>query len=280
MTSFNLFVFFILCLFSTFASAEQTRLELLSSNVPYFSQVNSDDSQAAPGGFSIMLAQEITEEAGMTLNAKSVPWARLIRKVHFDSHILATGVVRTPEREEQFYWITPITYNPIGLYGKSGAKSANAWQNIESVSVLRGDYREDIVKRRKISTILSSNDWEQAIKAVLKGRVDAVFYSGFGIQLSCQSGGLICEKISLLQREHTAVSYIAMSKKAANARIAEKLQKAATRVKQSPEFNRTMMEWLEANSFLRDHSRYTAGTIVFDGALTTEFSQAELSPVE
>lgn len=259
-------VFLVLCTTCRAVSAA-VKLDLLTSNMPYFSEVDPRNPHGDPAGFSIMLAKAIARETDTELDIHSVPWARLIRDVHEDSHIMATGVVRTPERENQFYWITPITYNPIGLYGKPRSVESNVWQNIDSVSVLRGDYREDIVRLHKLRQILSTNTWEQAVKAVLKGRVDAVFYSGVGLQITCQTEGLVCEKITLLHMERTAVAYIAMSKKPENAEIAEKLQKAALRVKQSPEFNGNAMKWMKANSFLQNHSSYASGAIVFNGAL-------------
>jgi len=44
-----------------------------------------------------------------------LPFARLIKQIHKDELVVATGIGRTPEREDDFFWIAPMTANVIGI---------------------------------------------------------------------------------------------------------------------------------------------------------------------
>jgi hypothetical protein len=45
-----------------------------------------------------------------------LPFARLIKQIHKDELVVATGIGRTPEREDDFFWIAPMTANVIGVF--------------------------------------------------------------------------------------------------------------------------------------------------------------------
>jgi hypothetical protein len=60
------------------------------------------------------------------------------------------------------------------------------------VGVLRGDYRADILRSHGVKDVVEHNTWEQAIGAVLKGRVSSIFFSELGVSVTCKFAGFDC----------------------------------------------------------------------------------------
>lgn len=239
----------------------QQSMTVLSSPLPIFSKVKQNGQMT---GYSVEFTREVLNRAGYTAEFESLPFARLLMRARKGEGMITTGIGRTPEREDDFYWIAPMTANVIGLYSKrlSDIQDLLLLNKAISVSVLRGDYRAELLAKYPGVTVVEFNNWQQAIGAVLKDRVDAVFLSGLGVGLTCLNAGFDCSDLRKVYSHDVLFSYMAMPKTEANRHIAQQVAKAAAEYVKSQEFVRLTENWLPP---LRNISNQVSVT---DGVLT------------
>ena len=218
-------------------------LVVLSGNTPVFSEFQEDGSVK---GYSIDYARSILNVAGLEAKITPLPFARLMKRMETGELLVATGIGRTPEREDDFYWLAPLTANVIGLYGRTPIDfNALSEKNIQmTVSVMRGDYRSQLGSEYAQFNMVEYNNWEQAVGAVVRGRVDAVFFSEFGLDLVCKNANFDCSDVTRQFTHNIQYSYIAMPKSDANSNMADRLAKAAKTFTQSPEYDNLVQRWL------------------------------------
>lgn len=225
-------------------------LELLISPTPIFSEQQDNGSMS---GYAIEYAQHVFELAGYQPSVTPLPFARLIRQLNETEAAVAIGLGRTPEREDDFFWIAPVTANVIAVFSIVDApqntdnqkKSKLAGlEKLKSVGVLRGDYRADILHNHGVKNVVEFNSWEQAIGAVLKGRVSSVLYSELGVSVTCKLAEFDCSSLKNTYTHDIQFSYMAMLKTNQNREYAIKLADAAERLITSHPFNQLIERWL------------------------------------
>jgi ABC-type amino acid transport substrate-binding protein len=158
------------------AQESLTPIELLTSPFPIFSEQQDNGRMS---GYSVEYARRLFTLAGYEPTVTSLPFARLIKEIHKNELMVATDIGRTSEREDDFFWIAPMTANVIGIFSivddsiNTNTQSTDYQKNItlagldklKSVGVLRGDYRADILRDNGVKDVVEFNSWEQAIGA-------------------------------------------------------------------------------------------------------------------
>ncbi|KXJ59380.1 MAG: hypothetical protein AXW14_15695 [Alteromonas sp. Nap_26] len=227
----------------TFATQAEESLVVLSGNTPVFSEFQDDGTV---NGYSVDYARAILNAAGIEAEVTPLPFARLIERMKLGERLIATGIGRTAERENNFYWLAPLTANVIGIYGPKpvNIEALSNQNKTLSISVMRGDYRAQLGREYAQFDMVEYNTWGQAIGAVLKGRVDAVFFSEFGMDVICKQNNLDCTSLSRRHTHNIQYSYIAMPKTKANKVIADRLTKTARAFAQTPAFDKLVQRWL------------------------------------
>jgi ABC-type amino acid transport substrate-binding protein len=186
---------------------------LLTNPTPIFSEQQKNGRMS---GYAVEYAKSVFQLAGYKPTVTPLPFARLIKQINKSEPVVALGIVRTPEREDDFFWIAPITANVIDVFSiaddslNSNFLTTNAentisqgadyqkkakqagFDKLKSVGVLRGDYRADILRSHGVKDVVEHNTWEQAIGAVLKGRVSSIFFSELGVSVTCKFAGFDC----------------------------------------------------------------------------------------
>ena len=235
-------------------------LVVLSGNTPVFSEFQQDGTVE---GYSVDYARAILNAAGIEADVTPLPFARLIERMKLGEQIVATGIGRTKERENNFYWLAPLTANVIGIYGKKSINlSMLASQNETlSVSVMRGDYRAQLGSEYSQFEMVEYDTWGQAIEAVLGGRVDAVFFSEFGMDVICKQRNLDCTSISRQHTHDIQYSYIAMPKTKTNKAMADRLTKTARVFAQTPAFETLVQRWLPTLTQISSDANEIEGVI-------------------
>ena len=231
----------LLALLVSLATRASDAITVAVSPLPVFSE--NLDSNAE--GFNVRVVQGILNEAGLTADLITMPFSRVLSSMEKDHLMLATSVARTPAREDDYYWITPMTASHVAMFVKRShpvvGRSVVRLKDIGTVSAMRGDYRETILKDNDIAHVMSLNSWEQAIGAVLKDRADGVFFSHIGLQLICKRNRLNCGDLVPVIDWNTSYNYLVLPKHPDNAALAAKLTVAATRYKSSSAFD-TLLE--------------------------------------
>ena len=132
-----------------------------------------------------------------TANIKRVilaaPWERVEKEARTKSNVLVFALARTPEREDNYHWITPLTANVISVFSLDGEKdqfkSLKDLESLGSIAVLDKDVRHRILLAASYPEIHTFPSWHDAIDAVNSGKSDAIFFSGPGIKHFCFAEG-------------------------------------------------------------------------------------------
>ena len=251
------------------------KLPVLTSPLPIFSEQQDNGMMT---GYSVEYASHLLAAAGYKADINALPFARLMRQMSTGELMVATGIGRTPEREDQFFWIAPMTANVIGLYSKTLSPIAdlNTLTSPISVAVLRGDYRSEILTQFDNVTIVEFNTWEQAIGAVLLDRVDSVFFSDLGVSITCHTGELACGELAKVHTYDVLFSYMAMPKTEENREIATALANAAPGFIKSKAYNQISQRWVPQLKQISDAVDVIEGVIVLGKVDPTEHSKHAL----
>ncbi|MBR7800558.1 substrate-binding periplasmic protein [Undibacterium fentianense] len=67
-------------------------------------------------GLSVDVAEDLARRMGMRLEVELVPWTRALHTARMQSSVMLFTVARIPEREENYYWIGPVTRSEEWLY--------------------------------------------------------------------------------------------------------------------------------------------------------------------
>lgn len=227
----------VLILFCTALTARAEQLSVIVTPVPVFNEIGPDGELS---GYTVDLIRGMLAEAGVDANFRPEPLARMLADLKTHPQQVGASVVRTPEREEQYYWITPVTAIPNHVYVKAGsqltASGITSLSALSDAAVRRHDYRHTLLEKAGVGDIISVNSWEQAIELLLADRVSALLYSSVGLRLVCQRAHLDCSSLESVYTEGTVVSYVVLPKVPENAGLAETLTAAAGRFKASTEF--------------------------------------------
>ena len=268
-----LFVGLFLCLSSKQTGAAET-IKVLSANTPIFSEFQDDGSVK---GYSVDFATALLESAGIKPEVTPLPFARLMQELDTGELMLATGIGRTAEREDKYFWIAPLTANVVGLYGKKAIDldTLMVQNDTISVAVLRGDYRVELASGYPQFVLHQFNTWNQAVDAVLKDRVDAIFFSDLGMAIFCQKNGLDCSTVSRQYSHNVLYSYIAMPKTDKNRPFATALVKEANRLLKRPEYAEIKQQWMPVLAEYSPNVSEIEGVIVLGKTLVDDNSQAK-----
>lgn len=125
--------------------------------------------------------RNIVLRAGYEADFKVFPWARAVLNTQRHSRALIFSIARTPEREQQYQWITPVTQFKLGILTLSGRSDIhfNDWSELTSLSVAaqRGDIAEKWLKERGFEegkNLISCADIICSWKELKRGTVDFI----------------------------------------------------------------------------------------------------------
>lgn len=260
----RLFVLLFVGLLAISAQAKNTSVVVLTTPLPVFSEVSSSGRVT---GYAVELAEGVLAQANLQADVQPVPFARALVDAKENPSSLIAGLARIPKREDDYYWITPIAANPATLFVLKDSplhqiKGATL-EHIESVSVMRHDYREDAIRQYSHIGLVETSTWVQAIELVKKGRVQGVFYSPVGMSLSCGEANIDCDDLVPLLHTDVGYSYLAMRKSSANQALAEVLMNAASEYKISARFQGLVKRTLGALPLENVQMQEADGVLLF-----------------
>lgn len=138
-------------------------------------------------GIITEIVEAMSAKAGMTIEISLYPWARAYKTALEQPNTLIFSIFRSPEREEQFYWIGPvIPPAQIGLY-KLKERADIRLSSLEDAK----KYLTSVVRNTIFHTYLLEHGFEegkhidlqadpgQNLKLLLFKRVDFVFAEEF-----------------------------------------------------------------------------------------------------
>jgi len=221
----------------TVLNARADAISVIVTPVPVFNEVNANGELS---GYTVDLIRGMLEEAELEGQIRPEPLARMLTDLKNNPAQLGASLVRTPEREDQYYWISPVTAIPNHVYVKANSQLAEtgitSLSELSGVAVRRNDYRHTLLEQAEVADILAVNSWEQAIELLLADRVNALLYSSAGLRLMCEKAHMDCSELNPIYTRSTVVSYIVLPKVPENAELANLLSVAAAKFKSQQQF--------------------------------------------
>lgn len=242
----RMFWFFVLLIIYFPVQAESEDFWVLSNLEPPFSQI---DERGKLNGYAVELVENILHEAGIKQTILAAPWERVLKEGREKANVLVFALARTPEREKDFHWISPMTASVRGIYGlKPNAGKINSLQDVGAygaIGVLNGDFRHQLLSGINKSNVQVYSDWVNVIQALLTGQVKGVFFSDAGIEHYCKKNAWDCADIQRVYTHQKITTYLALSKPNTKQALVNTLSQAAQRYKRSDDYKRLSKTWLE-----------------------------------
>ena len=234
----------VLCLlwFAAYGQPVAARvLTIYTSPTPVLSETSSTSNSP---GLAVELVREIVTRAGFEYRLINQPGARTLRDTQHKALALSGLIARTPAREDAFYWITPVIENQVVLYAHKNSMLTSTAPDISkdfnTIAVVRDDFRAQQARSLNPESVVELNNWQQAISAVLKGRIQSVLYSPAGLAIQCQRHNLACEDLVPVAQLPSYYLYLAMARVPQNAPLLPKLKQAAEDYKSTPAYQQLM----------------------------------------
>jgi len=86
-------------------------------------------------GVAADLLRAACERAKVNCSIELLPWARAMALTRLKPNSLVFSVVRTPEREDNFIWLSPIATEPVWLYGRPDSPPVQSLADLRHVRV-------------------------------------------------------------------------------------------------------------------------------------------------
>jgi polar amino acid transport system substrate-binding protein len=235
----------LVCMFFNFSVFAEKDFWILTNPEPPFVELD-DKSQLS--GYPVDLVKGILQEANIQQSILTAPWTRVEKEARTKANVLVFALARTPEREKEYYWITPITANVFGLYAKKSKQiKINRLKDVSKfgrVGVLRDDARHELLANYVPSHISPFENWQQTMSALIDDKVSTIFFSDAGVEIFCVRLKTDCNQIERIYTYQLTQSYLALSKPGTRPELVEKLTEAASRFKNKQEYADLSAKWI------------------------------------
>ena len=211
---------------------------------PYNYQENGQIS-----GFSVEIVQAMMHQLGETHTITVYPGARGESMLDHQANIMNFSLFRTPERENRYKWIGPISQESIYFYKRKDDqrifKSISDIKKVAKIAIPHKGLVSSYVDTLKLANIHKMPQKDAQFRHVLMGRADLLAnVTPLGIsyylkQLNVDPDALLKTQLKLLEFP----LYIACSKQMPDD-IINRWQSALDQVKASGEFDRIYNKYL------------------------------------
>ncbi|WP_165399284.1 transporter substrate-binding domain-containing protein [Alteromonas sp. KUL49] len=225
-------------------------------------------------GFYYSAVRGILEEADLTPEFLTLSFSERLIHAQQKNNTLTAGIVRTPEREDQYYWITPLTANYVSFFTTTSALVENKVLSPRAnVGIVKGDFREHIAMENTTEAQrVFYPDWAAVVEGILAKEVDGTFFNAAGLKLICEQATLDCSSIVSTEQYGLFYGYLALPRTPENAALAERLSLAAPEYKSKAEFSQLAQRTV---SVLQEHglnASVSYGVLSFSGELNADTS--------
>jgi polar amino acid transport system substrate-binding protein len=218
-------------------------------------------------GSSTQVVREILRRIGQPDNIQMLPWARSYKLLQTLPNVALFSTTRTPEREDQFFWIGPLFTVHYGFYAKQGSgivlNSLEDAKRVRSIATYKDDVKEQLLKSLGFTNLDSSNSPVSNLKKLLSGRVDLWLFDNLGMsdvarQLDVDPAGL---ELVLPFKSYQA--YVAISRQTSH-ELVGRWQAALQGMVQDGTFLDISRRWLPEESIpdFKSTTEYAAGASV------------------
>jgi polar amino acid transport system substrate-binding protein len=173
----NYLLYFVIGLFSVKTFAEP-QLTVVTEILPPMQYVVGGEMV----GDATEIVKAVLEKSGLEAEFKILPWARAYKKVLSEKNTLIYSLHRTPQREEQFYWIGPVSQLNVALMTQSDRHDFRIDNIQDAQAYVVGAIRNSSPHQYLLSKGFSEDNnlflfgtWEEEVNLFAKHKVDFVF---------------------------------------------------------------------------------------------------------
>jgi polar amino acid transport system substrate-binding protein len=203
-------------------------------------------------GFSIEIIQAVMDELGEKYPIMFLPGPRGEHVLATEQNVMSFSLFRTPEREDKYKWVGPISTQSVYFYKQKGnPKTYSTIDDIKGARLITVPHRglvTDHVGALGITNVLKISSREKQFLLLFSGRAELlVNVSEFGIpyylkQIDRPSDSLVKTQVKLLEFP----LYIACSKDIPD-EVIQRWQAALDRVKASPKYQEINTRYLHSH---------------------------------
>ncbi|KDC52672.1 MULTISPECIES: substrate-binding periplasmic protein [Pseudoalteromonas] len=225
-------IYFLFFIYSVHIQATETLLVVTELAPP--NQVLVDGEVTGEG---TQLIRDIFAEAKLTPNIQMYPWARAYKLATEQSNVFIYSLARTPEREEQFYWIAQVGRFDLGFIALSertdivieGTEQAKNYK----IAMQRNDFSTQTLLKLGFEAVFTS-DIQKSYDLLLAKKVDLVVDDPLYMQQLSDYLKLEPNHLKFVYRinELTVGAYLAANKKT-DVNVVNALQKAFTEMEKT-----------------------------------------------
>ncbi|MBF0266609.1 MAG: ABC transporter substrate-binding protein [Gammaproteobacteria bacterium] len=170
----SLFIFVVIFSNFVYAAENKASLKLITEIFAPFQYQEGKKNK----GIAIEIVKAIQKEIQDNSKIKVYPWSRGVRIVSKKKNAALFSMLRTPEREDKYQWIGPLTSMKMVFFKRTGSdiqiKNMEDAKKVNKVGVTRnvGNHQMMISKGFKNLDVLQEGADEQNIKKLVKGRID------------------------------------------------------------------------------------------------------------
>lgn len=233
-----------LWLLSGFTFAQE--LQILAVEEPPSSFENRHRN---PAGFAVDIVREIQQRVKNTTPISIVPEARALLLASKQPNVLMFGFSRTPQREDQFHWISLLSRKSWVLFasqeGHIKIENLQDALGIASIGAVRGDVRELFLRREGFHNIVPTVDHEQSLKMLAAGRFQLLFYEPLGLAYTAKKLGIPIHSFKPVFEVRKSDVYLVMTKNGTSLALVNAWRQAAEAIKSDGTFEQVSKQWSE-----------------------------------
>lgn len=127
-----------------------------------------------PKGFFVDIVEEIASRLGADqIEIEMQPWARAYLSLTTEPKTVLFSVGRSPNREDLFQWVGPVTVHPTHLYARVGSGlSVNSLEDAKKLGVIgvhRSSAGAQILEQQGFTNLHPVSDALQNVKKLMLG---------------------------------------------------------------------------------------------------------------
>jgi len=163
------------------------------------------------------------DRAKLSCSLAILPWARAMVLAKQHPNTLLFSIVRSPEREKEFVWLSPITVEPIWIYGRPDSPPVRGVGDLAHtrVGVINGSSGAAFLREAGVpaSAIDLANSTDGNLRKFIAHRVDFILTTEARMEQH-QARSELPFKVQKVLRMQDATTYYAMNLKSDPVKVA------------------------------------------------------------
>jgi len=168
------------------SAAESLPLRIITVDEPPANYLAGNELQ----GYSIEIVRAVLQQLNLNPTIEVLPEDQALHIANTRPNVLLFTFSRTPEREDRYVWLLPVLrkrwqlFLPVGELQK--IRTLDDVPSLQKVGVVRGDVREQFLKQRRLTNLVSTSSPKQALFMLQQQQLDAFASSQMEVDMLWQ----------------------------------------------------------------------------------------------